>query len=227
MDPALVRTSFTDQVNDAISFYRTTRTRLSSDGDVTKLSALTLVSLATSWEGFISDLVIAYINRDPSQFGIHLENALKDGLTAKQIEIQSRYAKFSRPTNVDRATIAALLDPYGNNISFPNTLELKSAANRWLSAGNRTGIEAITDQQAAVIDLWIALRNHIAHDSERSKKALKAAVSKGVLHGTGLHRATNAIHAPGVYLKSKHQQPAGQPRIEVIANQMTVIGGSL
>ncbi|MBF9030625.1 hypothetical protein HKCCE3408_09470 [Rhodobacterales bacterium HKCCE3408] len=226
MDPALVRASFNAQVTETIAFYRSTRSLLTSDGDISKLSALTMVALATTWESFLSDLFVAYINRDPSQFVTHLEYALLAGLTDKQKEIQSRYAKFNRPGSVDRATINALLDPNGNNITFPNTSELKVGATRWLSVANGAGVAAITDQQGAIIDLWIALRNHIAHDSERSREALKRAVSRGVLHGTGLHRATNAIHTPGVYLKSMHQ-PGGNPRLEVIAGHMSAIGNAL
>lgn len=227
MNPALVRASFNSQVTEALTFYQSTRRLLTSDADVTKFSALTMVSLATSWEGFVSDLFVAYINRDPTQFAAHLENALTEGLSDKQKEIQKRYAKFVRPGNVDRSTISTLIDPNGNNITFSNVVDLKDGSNRWLSAASRAGIEAITDQQGAIINLWIALRNHIAHDSERSRDALKAAVSKGVLHGTGLHRATNAIHTPGVYLKSLDTQPGGVPRIEKIADHMRNIGNTL
>jgi hypothetical protein len=84
-------------------------------------------------------------------------------------------------------------------------------------------IEALNQQQMKIIDLWIALRNHIAHDSERSQKAHQKAVSQGTLHGTGLHRLTNAIHTPGVYLKSKHAPANGIPRIEVILAKMKEI----
>ena len=227
MNPALVKASFNSQVTEALAFYKSTRGLLTSDSEITKLSALTMVSLATSWESFVSDLFVAYINRDPSQFAEHLENALTEGLSEKQKEIQTRYAKFVRPRSVDRKTISTLIDANGNNITFSNVIDLKSGAKRWLSAESRRGIEAITDEQGAIMNLWIALRNHIAHDSERSRDALQVAVSKGVLHGTGLHRARNAIHTPGVYLKSLHRQPGGSPRIEEIAKHMRAIGNAL
>lgn len=227
MDPDRVRASFDIQLGENITFYQTVKGSLKSEADITKLCALTMIAAAATWESFLSDLIIAYINRDPSQFAIHLERALKEDMSDKQKEIQGRYAPFSAPTNVDRTTIAALIDSDGNNITFSNAAALKKGAKRWVSAANLAGINALTDQQMAIINLWIALRNHIAHDSERSRDALKDAVSRGELHGTGLHRAQNAIHTPGVYLKSKHQQPVGYPRIEEILRHMRLIAAAI
>lgn len=227
MDPARVRASFDAQIADAFGFYIRVKTGLGSDADLTRLSALSLMSAATIWESFLSDLVIAYINRDPSQFSTHLENALKQDLSGKQKQIQSRYAPFVAPSSIDRKTIISLLDSDGNNITFKSAAHLKKTAKIWITTGNRVGIEGLTSQQMAIIDLTVALRNHIAHDSERSRDALKIAVSKGALHGSGLHRAQNAIHTPGVYLKSKHQQPGGNPRVEEILGHMRAIGAAI
>lgn len=227
MDPARVRASFDAQLVETITFYHTVKDSIKSDADITRLCALTMISAATTWESFLSDLIIAYINRDPSQFAVHLEHAFKEDMSDKQKEIQERYAPFSAPTNVDRTTIASLIDSDGNNITFSNAAALKKGAKRWVSAANLTGINALTSQQVAIINLWVALRNHIAHDSERSRDALKHAVSRGALHGTGLHRAQNAIHSPGVYLKSKHRQPAGISRIEEILRHMRLIAAAI
>jgi len=227
MDPALVRASFDAQITDATNFYHTVKASLSSAADVTRLSALTMISAATLWESFLSDLVVAYINRDPSQFAVHLQHALNEDLSDKQKQIVNRYAPYKAPTSIDRGTILSLLDDNGNNITFSNAQTLKKGAKRWISAANIVGINALTGQQIAIINLWISLRNHIAHDSERSRSALQIAVSHGALHGTGLHRAQNAIHTPGVYLKSKHRQPVGNPRIEEILRHMQQIAAAI
>lgn len=223
MDPTRVRETFDSQIEETIAFFQTVKGFLKLDADITKLCALTMISAATTWESFLSDLIIAYINRDPSRFATHLEDTFKQDMNEKQKEIQKRYAPFSAPTNIDRASIAALIDSNGNNITFSNAAALKKGAKRWVSAANFTRINALTKKQMAIIDLWIALRNHIAHDSKRSREALKKAVSRGNLHGTGLHRKQNAIHSPGVYLKSKHKQPEGNPRIEEILRHMREI----
>lgn len=227
MDPARVRASFDTQLVEATNFYHTVKATLTSAADLTRLSASTLISAATLWESFLSDLVVAYINRDPSRFAIHLKEALNQDLSGKQKQILNRYAPYKAPTNIDRSTIVSLLDNDGNNITFSQSQALKKGAKRWISDANMAGINALTGQQMAIINLWIALRNHIAHDSERSKLALQKAVSHGALHGTGLHRAQNAIHAPGVYLKSKHQQAGGVPRIEEILRHMRQIAAAI
>lgn len=227
MDPARVRASFDTQLTQTTAFYHTVKASLASTADLTRLSASTMISAATLWESFISDLIVAYINRDPSQFAIHLQHALNDDMSDKQKQIMNRYAPYKAPTSIDRATITSLIDNDGNNITFSSAQALKKGAKRWIIAANMTGINALSGQQMAIINLWISLRNHIAHDSDRSKGALQRAVSHGALHGTGLHRAQNAIHTPGVYLKSKHRQPIGTPRIEEILNHMQQIAASL
>lgn len=227
MDPARVRSSFDTQLSDATAFYKTVKASLNSAADITRLSASTMISVATLWESFVSDLIVAYINRDPSQFAIHLKHALNEDMSGKQKQILARYAPYSAPTSIDRATIISLIDNDGNNITFSSAQALKKGAKRWVTTANMAGINALTGQQMSVINLWIALRNHIAHDSERSKVALKQAVSHGALHGTGLHRAQNAIHTPGVYLKSQHRQPIGNPRIEEILRHMKHIAAAI
>ncbi|MBU2360491.1 MAG: hypothetical protein KKB02_16435 [Alphaproteobacteria bacterium] len=222
-----MQTSFDTQLTEATVFYHTVKASLSSAADLTRLSASTMISVATLWESFISDLIVAYINRDPSQFAVHLQQALKQDMSDKQKQILNRYAPYRPPTSIDRSTITSLIDNNGNNITFSNAQALKKGAKRWVGTANMAGINALTTQQMAIIDLWIALRNHIAHDSERSKTALQSAVSHGALHGTGLHRAKNAIHTPGVYLKSKHRRPIGNPRIEEILRHMQQIAATM
>lgn len=227
MDPARVRSSFDSQLSEAMTFYHTVRNSLNSDADITRLSASTMISVATLWESFVSDLIIAYINRDPSKFAAHLHRALKQDMSDKQKQILNRYAPYSAPRSIDRATIISLIDNDGNNITFSSAQALKKGAKRWVTDANMAGINALNEQQMSVVNLWIALRNHIAHDSERSRGALKRAVSHGALHGTGLHRAQNAIHTPGVYLKAQHRQPNGNPRIEEILQHMKNIAAAI
>lgn len=88
-----------------------------------------MISAATLWESFISDLIVAYINRDPSQFAIHLQHALNDDMSDKQKQIMNRYAPYKAPTSIDRATITSLIDNDGNNITFSSAQALKKVRN--------------------------------------------------------------------------------------------------
>jgi hypothetical protein len=69
MDPAIIHSSFQAQLVRVLGFYNSAKPHL-SDADVTILASSTLVSVATIWESFVSDLIIAYINRDPSTFAV-------------------------------------------------------------------------------------------------------------------------------------------------------------
>ena len=210
-----------------MSFYQKARETLDAETDIQTLSSLIMVTLATSWEGFLSDLFVAYINRDSSKFINHLKNAFKEPMSEKQKHIHSLYAPFKQPRNINRTTISSLLVPNGNNITFSDCKDLKKCAQRWLSHSDQRKISALTKKQGAIINLWVALRNHIVHDSERSRKALKDAVSKRDLYRTGLHRQQNAVGTPGFYLKSNSPQLTENSRIEEIAAHMKNIAKAI
>jgi len=223
-----VHDSFNEQMAATMKFYSTVKGFLKrSEAYITDLSSLTMISAVTLWESFLSDLIIAYINIDPRTFSTHMENALKENLSGKQKQILNRYAPYKSPNNINRKTIISLIDNDGKNITFTNSRSLKRAARRWISPDNMAGINELSDIDIAIIDLWIALRNHIAHDSEYSNNVLKKAVSDENLFDTGLYRAQNSIRKPGAYLKAKHPQPNGTPRIEIILGHMQRIADAI
>jgi len=166
------------------------------------------------WEGFLSDLIIAYINRDSSQFAVHLRNALETDLTPKQTRIYSAFTTLTIPTHLNKADVISLIDGQGNNISFSNFNDLNDAAARWLAATDAAKIANLTNAQKAILNALTAVRNQIAHRSEQAHKAMQIALSAGALYPTGLQRGTNAVSQIGSYLKARPQGHASK-RIEI------------
>jgi hypothetical protein len=137
-------------------------------------------------------------------------------MSPKQKTIYTKYASLSLPKHIRKADIIELVDTVGNNISFRHFGELVEAA----SAGRITGRTAA---QKTSVNGWIAIRNHIAHRSERSGKAMNAALTKGELHGTGLGRGgPNAVNHVGSFLKSRPVSMQS-PRVKLYLDGMSTI----
>ncbi len=69
VDPESVKSDFVSALTDLKSYFDDAAELLSKrEGDLSTLSEQTMMSAAVLWEGFISDLIVAYINRDSSEF---------------------------------------------------------------------------------------------------------------------------------------------------------------
>jgi len=221
MDPAIVKTSFWNQLSDVFGFYQRTSLLVAAQ-DANILARSTLMASATLWESFISDLFVAYINRDPSRFAEHMQSALAATLSPKQAVIQQNFAKFTPPSSIPKKLILKIIDHNGSNLTFEGAKSLADGAKRYLNAQDRLPFMNLTGQQKACLNLWLAARNHIAHDSDKSRIALKDAVTDGRLNGTGLQRNQNQIINTGAYLRAA-SAPGGVTRLEVLINEMLLI----
>lgn len=87
-----------------------------------------------------------------------------------------------------------------------------------LAAAHAANFAGLNAQQKAIVDSVIALRNHIAHRSQRSLDATNDVLARAPLHPTGIRRL-------GAWLKST---PAGrnQSRFADIINILDDIGAT-
>ena len=182
--------------------------------------------MAVQWEGFINDLLIAYINRNPSRFALHLKNALEDQMSGKQKTIYQRYVTLSVPSHLKKADIQDIVDGSGNNITFSNYQLLIDRAKTWLIPADADKFSSRSKKEQAVVNALIALRNHLAHRSERSLNAMNDALGKGELHSLKLKRGQNKVHHVGAYLKSK-VTAANITRFEVFLKELSAVAKAL
>ncbi|MEE9906719.1 hypothetical protein LWV33_03290 [Brucella intermedia] len=132
INPNEVRADFDNGLAELITFYQSAKTTLKGDKDQTILAESTILSAATLWEGFINDLFVAYINRDSTQFILHLTNAMEHDRTSKQKEIANRFSTLSFPKHLTVQVITSLLDESGNNLTFSSYAALKKGQrNIW------------------------------------------------------------------------------------------------
>lgn len=222
INPVDVKTDFISGLNKVQEFYEAAADALQTDSHQTLLVENTLLSVAVLWEGFLSDLIVAYINRNSSRFAHHLKDALATDQTPKQALILKHFSTVNVPFHLNKDMIIELLDSQGNNITFSTYSALADKSSSWLTSQDAEKISKLPGSDQAIMDTLIAIRNHIAHRSERSYKTMNTALSKGALHATGLKRGVKNIKHVGVYLKSR---PVGMqtPRINIFLDSLNRI----
>lgn len=204
ISPTDVKNDFIDQLRGLISFYHAGLGALSADKDRSTLTEQSLLTTAVLWEGFVSDMFIAYINRDATRFKVHLRASFDAHMksAAKPQRVFEAFGALTFPEHLKKSDVQALADGLGNNITFPNFAELEQKANTWLVPHHASKFSGLTAQQKAVVNAVIALRNHIAHRSQRSLDAMNDALAIGALHTTGIRRTANRFHNVGAWLKA-------------------------
>lgn len=166
----------------------------------TKLTAESaLLRAAILWEGFVSDIVVAYVNRDSSGYAEFVRQRLL-------AEAQGRYGAdlvsavtVAFPSHLKVARVRKLLDDKGYNVTFKSSDDLIGQTQKWLATADSQKFSALTAAQRASLDACQALRNFLAHRSPSSKKRMANALAKGDLP-QGLGRGANSVHDVGAFL---------------------------
>jgi len=227
ISPDAVRDDFRQQLADLTTFHNTGFSAFTSETDQSTLTEHSLLAAAVTWEGFVSDMFIAYINRDATRFKQHLQDSFDThlGTSSTPKRVFDTFGSLSFPDHLKKADVIALANSMGNNITFSNFDLLEQKAGIWLIAAHATRFSGLTAQQKAVVNSVIALRNHIAHRSQRSLDAMNEVLARGVLHPTGIKRLDNRFHNVGAWLKST---PVGhnQTRFAIIINTLDGIGAT-
>ena len=64
VSPEAIRDDFRRQLNDLSTFHQTGFEAFGTEADQSTLTEHSLLAAAVMWEGFVSDMFVAYINRD-------------------------------------------------------------------------------------------------------------------------------------------------------------------
>lgn len=225
ISPASVRDDYLAQLGNLRTFHSRGFAAFTARADQSTLTEHSLLAAAVTWEGFVSDMFIAYINRDATRFKQHLKDSLENHVrtAATPQRVYAAYGALNFPAHLGKADVHALANGLGNNITFSNFGELENRAGTWLVTAYAARFTGLTNAQKAMVNAVVALRNHIAHRSQRSLDAMNDALDQGALHPTGIRRGTNRFHQVGAWLKAT---PPGQPqsRFETILDTLEAIG---
>ena len=199
-DPANIRADFDKSLTDVENAFTASEASLPDDRTKKLIAEYLFVAAATLFEGFVSDLFVAYINRNSEKFRAYLIGKIN-------IDTKDEYAKRSmdyiektmpHPT-VER--IREILDPSGYNVTFKTTDEMKESAGKWLANIDKTKFTSVSTQQCAIIDLVKAVRNFLAHRSQSADDTMQTALIATNLPAA-LRRGNKKVAEVGVYLRA-------------------------
>ena len=222
IDPDGVRLDFTNALNElAESFRSVTAVKAVSRDSGKKIAAQTLMSAASVWEGFLSDLAVAYVNRDCSALaGDYVARIIKSVSDKFPTDVAG-WVSVKAPSNLSREEVVRLLDTQGRNVTFKNYGAMKDFADKKLAAQHRSRWKSLDDAEVATIVATLALRNYIAHRSSESMKLMNAALSNGDLP-TVLRRGTKEVKAVGHFLYSTPPQHTTHRVLSYLAALQTI-----
>ena len=200
LDPANIRADFDSALADIGTSIATSEERIDTVPPRKLISEYAFVAAASLFEGFVSDLFVAYINRDFERFRTHILGQLK-------IETDDKYAKRAKQfvdTSMRHLTadqIRDTLDPSQFNVAFPTTGKMKESAGKWLSAADAARFANLTARQCAVIDFTKRVRNYLAHRSQSSENEMQTALVAIDLPAE-LTRGVSNISDVGAFLRA-------------------------
>ncbi|QXP88396.1 hypothetical protein [Methylococcus capsulatus] len=174
--PQDVRDDFSRLVNERLQHFdrleSAIRGKPHQKRDLTTLAEVTLHSIYVAFECFLSDLLIAYINRDPSQYQKNLEARIRGSVQSKFGKWASGRMSFAAKKHVKLDELEEALDPDNYNLTFKDVAALRQRWDEWVALPHRNGVMNLGEADSRLIDTVHAIRNFIAHRSPNAKSIM-------------------------------------------------------
>jgi hypothetical protein len=230
--PQDVRDDFDHLVSERLAHLDRVEIRLvgtpNEKRDLSILSETTLHSSYVAFECFLSDLLLAYINRDFSQYQINLGTKVDASVTAKFGTWAAGRMSFNSVKHITLQQLESMLDPDSYNLTFKDVAALKQRFHDWVAAPHKNAVVSLNDSDTRLINCAHSIRNFIAHRSKNAKKLMNdhlAAVSTGpTCPNANLARGVREINDIGSYLKTK---VTGTRRIKTYIMRLKAIAAAL
>ena len=210
VDPAGVKSDFNDFAVERLAHFGRLEILLKGTAhekrDLSLLSEMTLHSAYVAFEVFLSDLMLAYINRDFSVYQQDLKSRIDASISSKFGSAAASRTNFSVSKHISVQDLEQLIDPTGWNLTFKDVAELKRKFASWVLAVHGAGVAALSASDTRLIDTTRAIRNFIAHGSTGSKAIMNVSLltistGPGCINAS-LPRGPHKIDDVGAYLKS-------------------------
>ena len=228
INPNDVRTDFSREVDDVVAYFNRVVGSLAGSphelGDITRLAETTFLTVFVGFERFLSDLFLAYLNRQFGAYRADLEGRVRQSTQERFGAWASQRTRLDRVQHVRVADLENIVDPQGRNLTFPSAQDIKEKAQRWLSAAHNARIQGLSAHDDRVIDTARAIRDFIAHRSKAALDAMNgylATVTQGP-HNPHLGRGANDIHSAGFFLKTVF---VAERRVVLYATRLRDISG--
>ncbi len=140
LNPKNIADNFCTQTDKLLAYYRRAQIAFSASnenqGDISLLSEQVFLSVAVSFEGALSDLYFAYVNKDSSSFFASKEKKIVATITETCGQWYGARVAFPNVKHLKASELYPLLDPRGYNITFNNTRNMIAQAKKNLIAAH-------------------------------------------------------------------------------------------
>lgn len=203
-----IAAAFEAEVDILLAYYARARTAFSSaataKSDISLLNEQVFLFAVISFEGALSDIYFAYVNKDSSQFLAKKEQKIKEAVASEFGQWYSSKVSIPHVKHMPAGDLYPLLDPRGYNITFANMRGMVTQAKRNLAPAFAVKYKALTPAQRKLGDCARHLRNYMAHRSDTGFDNMTNALAS--LSGTtftALSRSkSHRVKSVGAYLKS-------------------------
>lgn len=223
INPASIKNDFLSAIGDIKTTHAATTIPTIPSKSRKLISEYSFLSAAILLEGYISDLFIAYINRDGSRFSTYLTGKMtidtKDEYAKRAVSL----ASIELNKHITTAEIKSIIDDRDFNVTFPETGKMVGAANMWLTNTYATRFTTLTPAQKASLDAIRGIRNFLAHRSKASKDKMQDLLANASLPAP-LKRGANKVKDVGSFLESK-PQPMLPARINSYLDEAVSLAG--
>lgn len=208
LSPAKISIEFDKELDTLLTYHVRACTAFGSSptakSDISLLNEQVLLFAAISFEGALSDIYFAYVNKDSSQFLANKEKKIKKAVESDFGPWYSVKVSIPHMKHMLAGDLYPLLDPRGYNITFTNMRNMVAQAKRNLSPAFAAKYRALTPAQRKLGDCVKHLRNYMAHRSDSGFDNMTNALAS--LSGTtfsALSRSkSHRVKSVGAYLKS-------------------------
>jgi hypothetical protein len=220
--PGPIRDDFLQALTDVETTYAAADGSTMTAASKKLVAEYSVVAAAALWEGYLSDLFVAYLNQDSSQFVAHLTPLISLSATDDIAKRAIPHASVKLKTHFTVADLRGVLDSRDYNITFPSPAKLKEAAGKYLALAHRGYFTGLTPGQCATIEGWRTTRNFVAHRSKSSKTEMQAALAVAALPAW-FKRGTNKVHDVGSFMTAA-PTPNQSVRLVRLLAEMKAIG---
>lgn len=214
VDPADVIDDFKAQLNSLENYFLRVSAALKGTSheksDISLLAEQAFVTAAVALEGFFSDLVVGFVNRDSATLVADLRTRFTQSTEEKFGNCVQGYVTLNIPAHPKVQQIRRVLDRDERNVTFRSARDMKGRVGNWLIPAHAAKFTALSVHEERVIDTIRSIRDYIVHRSSASKNKMNEELLR--IGGAGtpnglLGRDQRKVTDVGAFLKTIVHQP--------------------
>lgn len=225
LTPTSVRDDFLSAVGDVETTFGAAEASVIPVGGKKLIAEYSFLAAAILLEGYISDLFIAYINRDSSRFRGYLLPKMTIEATDPHAKSAKDFAEIVIKPHLVADEIRAVLDSRDFNITFPTVADMKAKAGQWLADPHKGYFTGLSAAQGATLTACKAIRNFLAQRSKSAKTTMQNELVTADLPSS-LRRGQHMIKDVGSFLRS-HPTPQEDLRFTQYLTAIKALGSHL